>query len=283
MPFGSQRRGKSTGASGHSPAPVIAEPYKRGLDRDFRLADDPPHVFRINQNPPNGLRRKLHEFVAVAGITQPEVRDNAVRFIRGSGRQLALQRQPDNPFDPNAIAVIGTWSEMGEQRSGRLGYLPADIAQAVKKNASDLPIGATLEVMYDCQGGRSPGIRLAVWVPARKPRSVTEKPRQDIPIPSDPVERNIKGQELEKRGYIEDAIQFYQANVRDGFDGNHPYDRLAVISRRRRDYAEEVAVLERAVSVFEGLAGSPRADVAPKLERFRARLAKARDLAHGIE
>jgi DNA polymerase III subunit epsilon len=96
--------------------------------------------------------------------------------------------------------------------------------------------------------------------------------RQKSHIPDDPVERNLLGIELESDGFIDSAIECYQANVRDGFDGNHPYDRLAVILRRRRDAAGEIAVLTRAIEVFSQLQSSSRSDVAPKLEKFKQRL-----------
>jgi hypothetical protein len=31
------------------PAPVVAEPYARGVEAEFRLPDDPEHVIRINR------------------------------------------------------------------------------------------------------------------------------------------------------------------------------------------------------------------------------------------
>jgi hypothetical protein len=90
-------------------------------------------------------------------------------------------------------------------------------------------------------------------------------------------ERNNRGRELESEGLIDDAIELYQANVREGCEGNWPYDRLAVIYRRRKDRASEIAVLERAVEVFEALANnSPRRDVETKLAKFRERLRKVK-------
>lgn len=31
----------------------------------------------------------------------------------------------------------------------------------------------------------------------------------------------------------------YEANVRDGFDGTHPYDRLAVLYRKQKRFNDE--------------------------------------------
>jgi hypothetical protein len=95
--------------------------------------------------------------------------------------------------------------------------------------------------------------------------------------------RNLMGIDLEKQGFVDNAIECYEANVRDGFDGNHPYVRLAIIYRRRGETDKELTVLRRAIDVFEGLQLSPRSDVGPKLLAFRQRywatLARATD--HG--
>ncbi len=91
------------------------------------------------------------------------------------------------------------------------------------------------------------------------------------------VERNLRGSRAEKEGDLESAIAMYEANVRDGFDGNHPYDRLAIIYRKQKRVDDEVRVLERAVAVFSSLSPA-RLDVAPKLARFEARLHRARQL-----
>jgi hypothetical protein len=94
------------------------------------------------------------------------------------------------------------------------------------------------------------------------------------------VERNLRGIRAEKEGDLGSAIAMYEANVRDGCDGNHPYDRLAILYRKQKRVDDEVCVLERAVEVFSSLS-SARLDVAPKLAKFQARLQKARQLSLG--
>lgn len=42
-------------------------------------------------------------------------------------------------------------------------------------------------------------------------------------------------------------------NVNERFDGSFPYERLAMIYRKRKQYNEEIRVLEHAVSKFKGL------------------------------
>ena len=56
------------------------------------------------------------------------------------------------------------------------------------------------------------------------------------------VARNVRGEELEKVGQVDAAIELYQANVSDLFYGKHPYHRLRVIYIRRKEYAKAIAV-----------------------------------------
>lgn len=87
--------------------------------------------------------------------------------------------------------------------------------------------------------------------------------------------RNLAGKELESKNHIDAAIALYEANVSEGFNGNHPYDRLSVIYRKHGLIIEEIRVLEKAISVFENL---DRGDAPTKLEKFKARLEKAKTL-----
>jgi tetratricopeptide (TPR) repeat protein len=64
---------------------------------------------------------------------------------------------------------------------------------------------------------------------------------------------NTSGKENEKNGEVEIAIKKYEKNISEGFVGNHPYDRLAVIYRKTKDYDNELRVLNRAIEVFNGL------------------------------
>ncbi|WP_429968168.1 hypothetical protein [Enterococcus sp. AZ046] len=91
------------------------------------------------------------------------------------------------------------------------------------------------------------------------------------------VENNLTGRELEKSGKIDEAIELYERNVSNRFEGNYPYDRLAIIYRKRRDYDNEIRVLRTAVEVFENNQ-SMRKDISPKIDRFKKRLDAANKL-----
>lgn len=92
------------------------------------------------------------------------------------------------------------------------------------------------------------------------------------------VFRNLEGIRLEKEGQVDMAIELYEANISENFEGSHPYDRLAIIYRKRKQIDDEIRVLEKAIWVYENVASKARSDRLPKLERFRQRLEKARKL-----
>ncbi|HAL37166.1 MAG TPA: hypothetical protein DCP03_03230 [Polaromonas sp.] len=63
--------------------------------------------------------------LSVAGIEHR--RDDALRFADDSDQTLALEREPDNAHDPNAIKVIGI--ERGTRRF--IGYVPKGVAEQI--------------------------------------------------------------------------------------------------------------------------------------------------------
>jgi hypothetical protein len=89
------------------------------------------------------------------------------------------------------------------------------------------------------------------------------------------VKRNLKGIEFEKKGRIEEAITLYEENIKDNFDGNHPYDRLAVIYHKMHKFEDEIRVLKHAIYVFESIVNPQRADRLQKLDKFKVKLNKA--------
>lgn len=70
-------------------------------------------------------------------------------------------------------------------------------------------------------------------------RSEVAKQIQDVV-----VNRNIEGIRLEKEGKIKEAIALYEANVKDCFDGSHPYNRLRIIYANMEDYSNAIRVIE---------------------------------------
>jgi len=89
------------------------------------------------------------------------------------------------------------------------------------------------------------------------------------------LNRNLKGRELEKECKIDEAIKLYEKNIKEEFDGNYPYERLAIIYSKKGLLEDEIRVLEKAVWVFENIVYKGRSDRLPKLGRFKKRLEKA--------
>lgn len=67
------------------------------------------------------------------------------------------------------------------------------------------------------------------------------------------TERNLKGEKLEKQGDIEGAVLLYEQNIKEGFPGTLPYQRLHNIYKKQKNYEEEKRVLNRAIEVFNNL------------------------------
>lgn len=88
------------------------------------------------------------------------------------------------------------------------------------------------------------------------------------------VERNLRAIEHERRGDLANAIELYEANVKEQFDGSHPYNRLAIIYRKLGKKQDEVRILEMAISVFKKVVNQGRSDGLPKLRKFEDRLSK---------
>lgn len=95
---------------------------------------------------------------------------------------------------------------------------------------------------------------------------------------SDMVDNNLRAIDFEKQGDIDSAIMLYEYNVQHRFEGNHPYDRLAIIYRKRKEYDKEAEVLETAIEVFTHDVSPSRPDKEKKLSKFKERLSKVNEL-----
>lgn len=91
------------------------------------------------------------------------------------------------------------------------------------------------------------------------------------------VDRNLEGKRLEKNGQIDKTIELYEKNVEEGFDGSHPYARLAIIYRKRKQFDDEIRILEKAVSLYENQY-KKGINCQDDLDKFKKRLEKAKKL-----
>ena len=83
------------------------------------------------------------------------------------------------------------------------------------------------------------------------------------------VEKNNNGIIFEKNGNIDEAIKLYEQNVTDEFFGRHPYDRLTIIYRRRKQYNDEIRIIEKAIEIIGDT-------------KYKKRLEKAKTLKENI-
>jgi len=80
------------------------------------------------------------------------------------------------------------------------------------------------------------------------------------------VTRNLKGIDLEKKCKVDKAIELYEKNIEEEFDGTHPYTRLAIIYRKKGLLKDEIRVLEKAKIILKNHSN---------IEYFNKRLGKA--------
>lgn len=93
------------------------------------------------------------------------------------------------------------------------------------------------------------------------------------------IDNNLKGKRLESIDEIDQAIKLYEYNIENRFQGNFPYDRLAIIYRKRKQYNDEIRVLKLAIDVFVNDVDNSRPDKYKKLEKFKTQLQKAQSRA----
>lgn len=140
--------------------PEDAFPY----NSEFRYPGDPPHWIRLRQPPPEGAKL-FAQGIEVAGISFESARENALSFAYGKERSLELKRDPQNPYDQNAVEVLGHWRDQkGKEHSGLLGYIPKELAARLAQEAPSASLFSTLETLILPRRKKSPGIRFSVWV-----------------------------------------------------------------------------------------------------------------------
>ena len=135
------------------------------------------------------------------------------------------------------------------------------------------------KVKVETEGEKHKRLNLEYEELLKSPNSsfkLIEKHRNGISkIENNWVNRNLKGVELEKECKIDKAIELYEKNIEEEFEGSHPYERLAIIYSKKGSLEDEIRVLEKAVWVFESIVYKGRSDRLPKLDRFKKRLEKA--------
>ncbi|MDP8922686.1 MAG: tetratricopeptide repeat protein [Chloroflexota bacterium] len=84
--------------------------------------------------------------------------------------------------------------------------------------------------------------------------------------------RNIDGMELERNGRLDLALELYEQNVVEGFEGDWPYGRLVAYYEKIGRYDEAERVLNRAIDVFKASKKRSATDRRATVQVFRNRL-----------
>lgn len=86
----------------------------------------------------------------------------------------------------------------------------------------------------------------------RKIEETTAKRKTEYKRLNECCARNNNGIALEKAGHVEAAIAEYEENIKGGYRALHSYNRLMILYRKRKDYDNEIRVIDNSIEVFSG-------------------------------
>lgn len=113
--------------------------------------------------PPRQITKRLLfglSHLSVAGISKYR----AGEFLAAKDRWLALEREPSNPRDSNAIKVLGIFLAGRFKIKTQLGYVPADAAAHIAREAPKAPLYANIDAVFKPgEYGPNGGIRFSIW------------------------------------------------------------------------------------------------------------------------
>jgi hypothetical protein len=94
------------------------------------------------------------------------------------------------------------------------------------------------------------------------------------------MDRHEEAERALQSGDPEKAIRLYETSVAEGFVGGHPYERLASIHERRRDYPEALRISESFVRLAHSgtMPQGAQRSADRKLPAFQARIERYRRL-----
>lgn len=89
---------------------------------------------------------------------------------------------------------------------------------------------------------------------------------------------SLQAGKLESKGDIDKAIKLYELLAVENFRYPAPYSRLAIIYRKRKQYGEEIRILEKGIWVYENIVPASMGGRELMVEKYRKRLEKAKML-----
>jgi tetratricopeptide (TPR) repeat protein len=172
----------------------------------------------------------------------------------------------------------------------QLGYLSKDLAPEI----SDLMVrsksivGAKISSLTG-DNGKTKGVNIEIIKYVVKNRPTKVKKEKVIEKPYDSsvkmhrlsFQRNIQASELEKNGYIENAIVLYKSIIENKKlemnNASMPFSRLAIIYRKRKDYESEIEIIEKWKEMYANSSLNEERKT-QELETLDKRLEKAKSL-----
>ena len=85
------------------------------------------------------------------------------------------------------------------------------------------------------------------------------------------VNRNNRGRQLEQKGNIGKAIQLYETNIQDRFNGTHPYNRLRIIYTKQQHYQDAIRVCRAYLALPNRETGQDKAHFKHHLQKLQAK------------
>ena len=114
----------------------------------------------------------------------------------------------------------------------------------------------------------------------KPPIEIKEKQQTTVDPQEEGFYLNQKAMQYEKDQDISNAIKYYELCIQSNFEGSHPYNRLAILYRKQKDYNNEIRVIEQAISIFTDIKskGYREFELTEKINKFQDRLSKAKAL-----
>ena len=211
---------------------------------------------------------------------------NSIKYIENPELDILLEKEPHNEYDKNAIRVDAVYKVNEEIRKLQIGYIS-------KENAYELRDINDLKASLLNLTNIGYKTTINIWINENKYKKLIEdkeaklRQQEEYNKELENIEKKSKiayeynqlAKQLEKEGDIYGAIENYEKCIELKFEGNYPYDRLAILYRKIKDYDNEIRVLNQAIELFEFLEkATARIDISAKLEKFKIRLNRANEL-----
>ncbi len=122
------------------------ECYYCAMNHDKKDCTVKDMTFPVNDKPKDNDLELVFRRVYVAGLLCNE--KDALNMLKGNNLSLSLKKEVNNPYDEDAIAVIGNWEKGKKKMSANLGYLPAEVSSDITKHYANKELFAFLKVIY---------------------------------------------------------------------------------------------------------------------------------------